>query len=128
MLLAFGRKISYSEEKYFVVSGLHQPCHIFSTGYKEGQSVGLTLQAHSNFIEKTPGLALLSCGQETLLSFLRWHFVSELPNPRIQGCAAQLVESSPSGSFMDETNWAKSRSKVGTMVSFPSLHKKSTLR
>ena len=88
MLLAFGSKISYSEEKHFVVSGLQQPCHIFSPGYKGGQSVGITLQADSNFREKTPGLALLSFGQETLLSFLRWHFGSELPNPRIQGCAA----------------------------------------
>ena len=39
-VLVFGSKISYSEEKHFVVSGLHQPCHIFSTGHKGGQSVG----------------------------------------------------------------------------------------
>ena len=127
-MLAFGSKISYSEEKHFLVSGLPQPCLIFTSCYKGGQSVGLTLQADSNFRGKTPGLAVLSCGQETLLSFLRWHFGSELPNPRFQGCAAQLVEISPSGCFMDETKWGKSRSKLGTMVSFPSLHRNSTLR
>ena len=29
---------------------------------------------------------------------------------------------------MDETNLEKSRSKLGTMVSYPSLHRNSTLR
>ena len=62
-MLAFGGKISYSEEKRFVVSGLHQPCLIFTSGFKGGQSVGLTLQAHSNFLEKTPDLGVLSCGK-----------------------------------------------------------------
>ena len=65
---------------------------------------------------------------KTLLSFLSWHIGSELPSPKIQGCEARLVDISPSGSFMDETNWEKSRSKLGTMVSFPSLHRNSTLR
>ena len=64
-MLAFGSTTSYSEEKDFVVSGLLQPSHISSPGYKGGQSVGLTLEAHSNFIEKTPGLGVLSCGKET---------------------------------------------------------------
>ena len=65
---------------------------------------------------------------KTLLSFLRWHIGPELPSPKIQGCAARLVEISPSGSFMDETKWEKRRSKLGTMVSFPSLYRNSTLR
>ena len=50
------------------------------------------------------------------------------PTPRIQGCAARLGEISPSGSFMDETKWEKSHSKLGNMVSFPSLYRNSTLR
>ena len=58
-----GSKIASSEEKHFVVSGLPQPCIIFTSGYKGGQSVGLTLQAYSNFLEKTPGLGVLSCGK-----------------------------------------------------------------
>ena len=79
----FGIKISSSEEKHFVVSGFRQPCHIFSAGYDGGQSVGrLTLQANSNIREQTPGLAVLSCGQETLLSFRRWHIGSRLPYPK----------------------------------------------
>ena len=59
----FGSTISYSEEKHFVVSELPQPCLIFTSGYKGGQSVGLTLQAHSNFLEKTLGHGVLSCGK-----------------------------------------------------------------
>ena len=59
----FGSTISYCEEKHFVVSGLHQPCLIFTSGYKGGQSVGLTLEAHSKLTEKTPGLGVLSCGK-----------------------------------------------------------------
>ena len=127
-LLAFGSKISSSEEKHFFVSGLHQPCHIFSTGYKGGQSVGLTLQAHSNFRDKTRGLGVLSCSRKLLFHSLGGTLAQKFPTQRIQWCAARLGEISPSGSFMDETNWAKSRSKLGTMVSFPSLHRNSTLR
>ena len=29
---------------------------------------------------------------------------------------------------MEETNWEKTRSKLGTIVSFPSVHRNSTLR
>ena len=64
---------------------------------------------------------------KTLLSFLRWHIGSELPSPKIQGCEARLVDISPSGSFMYETNWEKSRSKLGTMMSFRSLHRNCTV-
>ena len=62
-MLAFGSKISYPKEKHFVVSRLQQPCLIFTSGYKGGQSVGLTLQAHSNFLEKIEDLGVLSCGK-----------------------------------------------------------------
>ena len=83
-MLAFGSTISYSEEKHFLVSGLPQPCLIFTSGYKGGQSVSLTLEAHSNFLEKTKGLGVHSCGKETFSHSGAGTLAQDCPKPRIQ--------------------------------------------
>ena len=126
-MLGIGSKISYPEEKHFVVSRLHQPCLIFTSGYKGGQSVDLTLQAHSNFLKKHQASVCFPVASKLCFHSLGGTLAQNCPTPRIQECSARLFENSLFGSFIDETNWEKSRSKLGTMVSFPSLHRNSTL-